>query len=68
VFEAFLEARQPTAAVFRLRGRPSEANPGAVRYLARTGTYSIEKARSLLGYQPAVSLEDGLRATWQWEE
>ncbi|HEX8074082.1 MAG TPA: NAD(P)-dependent oxidoreductase [Thermoleophilaceae bacterium] len=55
-------------AFFRARGRPSEANPGAVRYLARTGTYSIDKARSLLGYEPAVPLEEGLERSRAWAE
>jgi UDP-glucose 4-epimerase len=27
---------------------------------------SLERARSALGYQPAVSLREGLVRTWQW--
>ena len=50
----------------RLAGRETEANPGAVRYLARTGTYSIEKARAVLGYEPAVGLEEGLERSRAW--
>jgi nucleoside-diphosphate-sugar epimerase len=50
----------------RLAGRTTEANPGAVRYLARTGTYSIEKARARLGYEPAVGLEEGLERSRAW--
>jgi len=53
-------------AALRLAGRPSEANPGAVRYLARRGTYSIEKARSLVGYEPAVELEEGMDRSRAW--
>jgi nucleoside-diphosphate-sugar epimerase len=53
-------------ALYRLRGQPSEANPGAVRYLTRRGTISIDKARSLLGYEPAVSLDDGMRRSRDW--
>jgi UDP-glucose 4-epimerase len=26
----------------------------------------IDKARSTLGYAPQVTLEDGLRRTWEW--
>jgi nucleoside-diphosphate-sugar epimerase len=37
-----------------------------MRYLARTGTYSIEKARKLLGYEPAVDLDEGMRRTELW--
>ena len=54
--------------VLRLAGRETEANPGAVRYLARTGTYSIEKARTRLGYEPAVGLEEGLERSRAWAE
>jgi nucleoside-diphosphate-sugar epimerase len=50
----------------RAARRPSEINPVAVRYLARTGTYSIAKARRLLGYQPAVGLDEGMARTEAW--
>jgi nucleoside-diphosphate-sugar epimerase len=53
-------------ALYRLRGQPSEANPGAVRYLTRCGTISIDRARSLLGYEPAVGLDEGMRRTRDW--
>ena len=26
----------------------------------------ISKAKTLLGYDPAVSVEEGLRRTWEW--
>jgi nucleoside-diphosphate-sugar epimerase len=48
------------------RGSESEVTPAAVRYLTRTGTYSIEKARSLLGYAPAIDLETGMRRSEEW--
>ena len=57
------------ATVGRAAGRRrgySEVTPAAVRYLARTGTYSIEKARSLLGYEPAVDLDTGMRRCQEW--
>lgn len=54
------------AAVGRLRGSDFVVTPAAVRYLARTGTYSIEKARSMLGYRPAVDLDDGMRRCEEW--
>jgi nucleoside-diphosphate-sugar epimerase len=50
----------------RLAGRETEANANAARYLARTGTYSIEKARTRLGYEPAVGLEEGLERSRAW--
>jgi nucleoside-diphosphate-sugar epimerase len=34
--------------------------------LARRGDYSIEKAKNLLGYQPKMSLEEGLRRSEDW--
>ena len=52
--------------VRRAAGRTTEATPGAVRYLARGGTYSIDKARALLGYEPAVALDDGIERTRAW--
>jgi nucleoside-diphosphate-sugar epimerase len=55
-------------AFYRLRGEPSEANPGAVRYLTRRGTISIDRARSVIGYEPAVSLDEGMRRTRAWAE
>ena len=62
----------PTAAVVALAatlGRVTgggEVTPDAIRYLARRGTYSIEKARSLLGYEPAVDLDEGMRRSEEW--
>ncbi|HZO58850.1 MAG TPA: NAD-dependent epimerase/dehydratase family protein [Solirubrobacterales bacterium] len=48
-------------------GRTSdEVTPDGVRYLARKGTYSIQKARSLLGYEPAVGLDEGMRRSQEW--
>ncbi len=52
----------------RLAGRDTEVTPNAVRYLARPGTYSIEKARTMLGYEPAVGLEEGLERSRAWAE
>lgn len=49
-----------------LRGRPTENNPVTVRYLARTGGYSIAHARKVLGYEPEVDLAEGMRRTEAW--
>lgn len=35
----------------------------SVRYLMRRHAYSIEKARKVLGYEPRIHLEEGLRLT-----
>lgn len=32
----------------------------------RDSQAGLERAKALLGYEPHVSLEDGLRRTWQW--
>ena len=37
-----------------------------MRYLARTGSYSIERARSTLGYSPAVGLAEGMGRCERW--
>ena len=49
-----LAGASAAGALSRLRGQRSEINSVSMRYLARRGTYSIEKARRLLGYEPAV--------------
>jgi nucleoside-diphosphate-sugar epimerase len=54
------------AAVDRLRGAPGEVNPNALRYLTRRGTYSIAKARALLGFEPRVSLDEGMDRSERW--
>lgn len=50
----------------RLRGRRTELNATSMRYLARRGGYSIDKARRLLGYEPQVDLDEGMRRTEVW--
>jgi nucleoside-diphosphate-sugar epimerase len=52
--------------VNRLRGRRNDTNAISMRYLARPGTYSIEKARRVLSYAPAVELDEGMRRTEAW--
>ena len=49
----------------RLPGE-TEVNPAAVAYVSRKGTYSIEKARTMLSYEPAVDLAEGMRRTLAW--
>jgi len=51
----------------RLRGVPNEITPDGVRYLAqRRGTYGIATARELLGWEPRVSLRQGMARTEDW--
>lgn len=50
----------------RALGRKPLAEPSAVPFVTRPHAYSIEKARSWLGYQPKVSLDDGMRELAAW--
>ena len=50
----------------RLRPGDNDINPAAVRYLLRRGTYSIEKARRVLGWEPRVGVAEGLERTVEW--
>lgn len=61
-----LAGAHAVAAANRLRHVESEVNPVSMRYFLRTGGYSIEKARAMIGYAPAVELEDGMRRTEAW--
>jgi nucleoside-diphosphate-sugar epimerase len=50
----------------RIRGKSDETCPDSVLMLARHGGYSIDKARRLLGYEPKVTLEDGMQRSERW--
>lgn len=50
----------------RLFGLNSELGRGAIDMLSRQNGYSIEKARTMLGYEPAISIEEGMRRTQAW--
>jgi nucleoside-diphosphate-sugar epimerase len=48
-------------------GLLTDLSPAGVRYLAdRRGTYSIDKAARLLGWQPKIDLDDGMARTQRW--
>ncbi|MFN8164364.1 MAG: NAD-dependent epimerase/dehydratase family protein [Solirubrobacterales bacterium] len=51
---------------FDLVGRETEVSVETMRMLARDGGYSIGKARRLLGYEPRIGLEEGMRRTERW--
>ena len=55
-----------TGAGLRALGRPSELCPASMRLLARTGSYRIDRARTVLGYAPAVDLDTGLERVAVW--
>lgn len=50
----------------RLAPGDNEVNTKAARYLLRSGTYSAEKARRVLGWEPRVGLQEGLERTVAW--
>jgi nucleoside-diphosphate-sugar epimerase len=52
--------------VTRRFGVASEMCPASVYMMAKPGGYSIEKARCLLGYEPAVDFAEGMRRTIAW--
>ena len=55
------------SAIARLRGKVNEVTPGGVRYLAlRRGTYGIAKAYELLGWTPAIGVEEGMARSEAW--
>lgn len=54
------------AALARLAGRSTELGRGTIGLLSRPGTYSIEKARRLLGYAPRVDLATGMARSETW--
>ena len=59
-------AAWPIEKVAELRGGESNLNPATVDYMQRKGTYSIRKAREVLGYEPRVGLDEGMERMRQW--
>jgi nucleoside-diphosphate-sugar epimerase len=57
---------QLASVIRRALGQKSEAGPEALALLSKPGTFSIEKARRTLGYEPKISLEEGMRRTEAW--
>ena len=54
------------AKLARLAGKSTEMGRGSIGLLSRRGTYSIEKARRLLGFEPKVDLAEGMRRSEAW--
>lgn len=54
------------AAAARLRGRQPEISTQAITFISRKETYDTELARTLLGWEPQVGLEEGMRVTGDW--
>jgi nucleoside-diphosphate-sugar epimerase len=58
------------AAVFEWIGRLSGREPIITKYgvcaLSKTRTLNIDLAKSILGYRPLVSVDEGVQRTLQW--
>jgi len=52
--------------VSRLLGKRTEASGASMLMLAANKSWSIEKARRLLGYEPKITVEEGMRRTESW--
>jgi nucleoside-diphosphate-sugar epimerase len=50
----------------KFTGKPPKISRETVRYLARQSSFSIEKAKRELGYQPRFSLQEGMKLTEKW--
>lgn len=61
-----LQLSRAAGAVLRRLGQHSELTDATMLDLARSGTYSIDKARTVLGFQPRVTFDDGMTAVEAW--
>ena len=52
--------------VLRRLGQQTDLCSGTMGLLNRPGTYSIEKAQKMLGYQPLVSIDEGMARVERW--
>ena len=50
----------------RATGRPPTVSREAIRYISRRATYPNLRARELLGWEPKVSLEEGMSRSEAW--
>lgn len=57
---------QSAGTIARLAGQQSELGRGTMDMLSRKAGYSIDRARTLLGFEPQVNLEEGMRRTRDW--
>jgi nucleoside-diphosphate-sugar epimerase len=60
-----IATRLASAASLAARGH-TEVNASAALYLARSGTYSITRARQTFSYSPSISLPEGMSRTATW--
>jgi 2-alkyl-3-oxoalkanoate reductase len=65
---AALALTAPIDLVSRSLGKQPPFSPRAAEYITHPGTYSIAKAASVLGWAPAVDLDEGMERTLVWLE
>ena len=51
---------------YRMFGKPSPVSSEGIDFILRNHPVSIEKAKRELGYVPVISMEEGLRITFEW--
>jgi len=52
--------------IFTLLGKPTEMGRGAMEMLSKKTTVSNAKARRVLGWEPRIDLDEGMRRTETW--
>jgi nucleoside-diphosphate-sugar epimerase len=50
----------------RIAGRPADVTREAIRYISRRAVYPNDRARELLGWEPRVTIDEGMRRTEVW--
>jgi nucleoside-diphosphate-sugar epimerase len=64
--KAALALTQALSKMNRLLNKPSEVTPDAMLMFSRQGGFSIAKAKSKLGYEPKISLDEGMQRSEEW--
>ena len=59
-------AAELLGSLLRRLGHQTDLSAGTMWLLNRPGTYSIEKAEKMLGYQPLVSIDEGMARVDDW--
>jgi nucleoside-diphosphate-sugar epimerase len=54
--------------VLKQMGKNADILPESIDFVTRAHTYSIDKAKRLLGYQPRITLAEGMARTAEWLE
>jgi nucleoside-diphosphate-sugar epimerase len=54
------------ATLFKIISRRSESPAAILAFYTSKSIYPIEKAKKLLGYQPRISIDEGMRQTESW--